>query len=219
MLELLRFLYVQRIKGFAVPSAPHFDSEASSQWFEQKLLAATRYLEFGSGGSTYLAAKLNKPFVCVDSDRFFLRAVEQKITADALFNSATQCYLPRDIGFTREWSQPVIWGALSQSRQAKFRRYSDFPVESLQSNHHPDLILIDGRFRVACALKTIRALHAQQDWTLIVDDYVGRPEYEIITQFARLDTYVGRMAVFSSALPWAEGEIDLAIEQYEIDSR
>ncbi|WP_027467441.1 hypothetical protein [Deefgea rivuli] len=219
MLELLQFLYVQRIQGFAVPSAPHFDSDATSLWFEQKLQASQNYLEFGSGGSTYLAAKLNKPFVCIDSDRFFLRAVKQKITTDGLFNPVTQCYLQRNIGFTREWSQPVIWASLSQSRQTKFRRYSDFPAELFQNNHTPDLILIDGRFRVACALKVIRALHAQSGWTLVVDDYVGRAEYMVITQFARLDGYVGRMAVFSAALAWTDGEIDRAIEEYEMDFR
>ena len=219
MLALLQFLYVQRIKGFAVPSAPHFDSDESTRWFEQKLRASTHYLEFGSGGSTYLAAKLNKSFVCIDSDRFFLRAVVQKITAHGAFDSAVQCYLPRQIGFTREWSQPVLWGSLGKNRLNQFKRYSDFPAESLQNNSYPDLILIDGRFRVACALKAISALQKQSGWTLIVDDYVGRSEYEIITQFARLDFYVGRMAVFNVVAEFTETQIEQAIEKYELDFR
>jgi hypothetical protein len=219
MLELIQFLYVQRIKGFAVPSAPHFDSEATSQWFEQKLQASKRYLEFGSGGSTYLAAKLNKPFVCIDSDRFFLRAVAQKITADGYLNPTSQSYLPRNIGLTREWSQPVVWGALSQRRQASFRHYSDFQTESLQQIDYPDLILVDGRFRVACALKAIRALQAQSNWTLVVDDYVGRPEYEVIAEFAKPDCFVGRMAVFCSTITRTKAELDNAIQAYELDFR
>lgn len=219
MLELLQFLYVQRIKGFAVPSTPHFDSEASSRWFEQKLFTSKGYLEFGSGGSTYLAAKLNKPFVCVDLDRFFLRAVVQKITADGYLNPTSQSYLPRNIGLTREWSQPVVWGALSVRRKASFRHYSDFPTKSLPQNGYPDLILIDGRFRVACALKAIRALQAQSNWTLVVDDYVGRPEYEVIAEFAKLDYFVGRMAVFCSKITRTKADLDNAIQAYELDFR
>ncbi|WP_297574453.1 hypothetical protein [uncultured Deefgea sp.] len=219
MLDLIRFLYTQRITGFAVPSSPHFDSDASSAWFEQKLIAATHYLEFGSGGSTYLAAKLNKSFVCIDSDRFFLKAVLQKITADGWFNPAKQAYLPRPIGFSREWSQPVLWRGIGRARQAQFARYSDFPIESLSNHRQPDLILIDGRFRAACALKAIRALPAQSNWTLVVDDYVGRPEYEVIAEFAELDCLVGRMAVFCSKTTGTAAQLELAIQTYELDFR
>lgn len=55
--EAMKFLYRKRTKGFDVPDEPHFDTEATKM-FVDLLKNADRYLEFGSGGSTVVAAKL-----------------------------------------------------------------------------------------------------------------------------------------------------------------
>jgi hypothetical protein len=46
--------------------------------------------------------------------------------------------------------------------------------------YQPDLILIDGRFRVACGLAA--ALEAP-DATVLVHDYTFRPDYQILEEF------------------------------------
>lgn len=216
---LLNFLYVQRVKGFSVGDRPWFDSDASTEYFTEKLRGCRSYLEYGSGGSTYLAASLGKWLVTVDSDNFFLRAVKNKIVGSGLFNKEKQHFIHADIGLTKEWGRPVVVFPPSAERLTAFDKYSDFPRAFAEANAYPDLVLVDGRFRVACALKAFKALGQKTDWTLIVDDYVERPYYKVLENFAKLDRLVGRMAVFTGLKPGAEGELATAIGHYAYDYR
>ena len=77
-------------------------------------------------------------------------------------------------------------------------------------------MLVDGRFRVACALKAVRMLSSQDEWSIIVDDYTGRPSYEVITEFAQIDKFVGRMAVFTRAKDVDPELLESTIREYEI---
>lgn len=221
LVELKRvteFFYNQRIRGFVVPTLPFFDSEKSAEWFLHRLSAAKRYFEFGSGGSTYTAAKYGKPFTTVDSDPYFLDAVRRKIISDGLGDETKQRFLYRDIGLTAAWGKPITLLPPTRRRCKKFASYSDFEFGAPDTDR-PDLILIDGRFRVACALKVIRALRGFHDWEMVIDDYVGRPHYAIVERFARLDCFVGRMAVFGNAGEGDNSDLAGVIDSYERDHR
>ena len=93
------------------------------------------------------------------------------------------------------------------------QEYSNPHWEKLK--RFPDLILIDGRFRVACALKAIKSLKHQDNWVIIVDDYLGREEYKIIEEFSNLDVVLGTTAFFSKKL--FSNDIDKAILLNELD--
>jgi hypothetical protein len=214
---LLQFLYIQRIKGFTVPDSPHFESAETTEWFRNKLGAARGYVEFGSGGSTCLAAKLGKPFASVDSDRFFLEAVKRKVRADGFRDDRLQRFVHADIGLTKMWGKPLMFRPPSARRLEAFARYSDLPAPGGPDGVMPDLILVDGRFRVACALKAAKALTAGQGWTIMVDDYRGRPDYAVLEEFLVLDRHVGRAAVFTGLRPAGLAGIDAAISRYEHD--
>src|SRR5262249_5283017 len=103
----------------------------------------------------------------------------------------------------------------TKRRLESFSKYSDFPDKTLL----PDLILIDGRFRVACALKAIKTLRNYSDWTLIVDDYVGRSYYSVIERFAKLDRIVDLMAIFVKLPQVDDNQLIQTIKQYEHDPR
>ena len=213
--DMMKFWVRQRLIGFEVPSTPHFDSEATTEWFVEKLKQSERYLEYGTGGSTYLAAKNKLSFICVDSDRFFLKAVKNKIKNDGYLDEAQQIYKYSDIGLTGPWGFPTMLVKPSLARMELFKKYSDPPQECQSKTFLPDLILVDGRFRVACALKIIRLLANDNNWLLVVDDYVGRENYHVIEQYAKLDRYVGRMAVFKQTLDFSSEDIDESIRYYE----
>lgn len=215
-LGLVGFLIRQRLTGFDVPSSPFFESEEAARWFSSRLEGSRKYLEFGAGGSTYLAARCGLSFVSVDSDPFFLDAVRKKIEHAGLRDDRRQVYRHADIGFTRDWGMPVFLGKPSLRRLEQFRRYSDFPEACQTGDFVPDFVLVDGRFRVACALKVVRAMACRDDWVLVVDDYVDRPQYHIIADYAKLDFYIGRMAVFSGAVEFDRNEIDVVIRHYEV---
>ena len=53
-------LLLKRLRGFEVPHRPQFHSEAEILFFKRNLKEADVILEFGSGGSTVLAASLMK---------------------------------------------------------------------------------------------------------------------------------------------------------------
>lgn len=218
----VKFLATQRLIGFDVPDSPVFygsdgSFEEGTDWFIDTLKASKRYLEFGTGGSTYLAAKFDKEFVAVDSDRFFLRSVQKKIRDDGYAKPVGQTFRYADIGLTAHWGRPIGPGMDSPKRLEKFRRYSDIPPESLAGGT-PDFVLVDGRFRVACVLKALRLLRQESGWTIAMDDYGDRPNFHVVSEFAEIDQLVnGRMAVITAAKPVGSDLLDSAIAKYETE--
>jgi hypothetical protein len=59
----------------------------------------------------------------------------------------------------------------------------------------PDVILVDGRFRVACVLESLLNLGDQDACTILLDDYVGRAHYRAVEAFVTVVELKGRMAV------------------------
>jgi hypothetical protein len=210
-----RFLLSQRVLGFEVPASPHFDSPETTEWFADRLARASCYLEFGAGGSTFLAARRGVPFVSVDSDRFFLRAVRKKIREHGLLDEGRQVFHYADIGLTGPWGRPVMFDAPSPERSRRFSGYSDPPAVCRSGAFVPDLVLVDGRFRISCALKIARLLKDRRPWTILVDDYTDRPHYHVLERLLRLEGCVGRMAVFRRRPDQDLDAIDAAIGRFE----
>src|SRR6201984_3595128 len=104
----ISFLVRRAMRGFAVPDEPHFD-EIATPYFLSLIGDCRFYLEYGSGGSTVLAAALNKPFLSVDTDRLFLESVRGKIGA----LTSAQRLLHADIGRIGPWGIPFPAGKTS----------------------------------------------------------------------------------------------------------
>ena len=51
------------------------------------------------------------------------------------------------------------------------------PWDRFDPGEVPDLVLIDGRFRVACLMATV--LHTKPGTTILFDDYYDRPYYQV----------------------------------------
>ena len=183
--SLARFLYVQRIKGFDPPGRPVLDEE-SSRWLTQRLKATRLYLEFGSGGSTLLANQLGIPSITVESDRFYAAAVRKALPAPEKARILTP-----PMGITGEWGMPVL------GKERKGPRYVHAPFDRLEDGF-PDLIFVDGRYRVACVLESARqAVRAHCTSTVLLDDYERRPHYHVLEEHLGTPERVGRGAVFS----------------------
>jgi hypothetical protein len=191
--SLSRLLYAQRIKGFDAPTDPHLDEPAQAT-FESLLQKCEFYLEFGSGGSTVMADRLGIRGLSVECDRFYAAAVR-----NVLSQQSTIEIIDVDIGITREWGKPIA-RYRSKRRLAKWSRYSNAPFEILkQRGDFPDFVLIDGRFRRACALNTARhaIIHARS-LTLLFDDYFKKQcaHYASIEPFLGRPQQIGRAAIF-----------------------
>lgn len=59
----------------------------------------------------------------------------------------------------------------------------------------PDLVLIDGRFRLACFLHS--QLAAETGTPILFDDYTNRPQYHLVEEFCPIEQSEGRQVLFS----------------------
>ena len=208
--QLATFKMAQR-RGFAVPDQPHFDP-ASMPIFMQLLGKARSYLEYGSGGSTIVATQMRVPTVTVESDRFFARAVTKQIAP-----GSPHIMLVADIGMTREWGVPVF-KTPTPSRLKRWRTYVDMPFDTMKNDAiFPDLVLVDGRFRRACALESARQAQLRGvPTTIFVDDYQGR-SYDPIEEYLGKPDMAGVAAIFRigpHTTPVPVSAVDAAIHDY-----
>lgn len=174
---------------FKVPSIPHMEPQGQAL-LNEHLCNAKVFLEYGSGGSSVLASgyPLTRIY-SVDSDRNFLRAVTEKVKA---MGAPEDRYLPifTDIGPTEAWGHPS-----SKLSATLWPQYASNVWDVItERDEKPDLILIDGRFRVASFL--ISALMAPAGCVILFDDYFDRSSYHVVEQFIVPRRSAGRMAEF-----------------------
>ena len=153
----------------------------------ERYAATDVILEYGSGGSTVLAASLPGRVVqSVESDAAWAQSLGRWFDANPPLREVRLHHA--DIGPTRRWGQPE-----GQASWASFHAYP-LGVWDREDFIHPDLVLIDGRFRAACFLATL--FRIERPVTVLWDDYEGRPAYHEVERYARPSRMCGRMAVF-----------------------
>lgn len=165
------------------------------------------YLEYGAGGSTILAANEYQipAVISVDSDKSWVDKVVAA-TQHQPDNKTIVHYC--NIGPVRDWGTPINLDCIDQ-----FWRYSFVPWETATSNQlEPDLVFIDGRFRVCSFLVTL--LYAQEGTVILFDDYFDRPHYFIAEQFCQLHSRHGRMAEFINLKKYSHTEICKTVARY-----
>lgn len=166
-----------------IPSMP----EAESALLVEAYASARVILEYGSGVSTQIAAQMRGKYILsVESDREWARRLRQEIAAAAPRSPVTVYHV--DIGVTGAWGRPVD--------DSGWRRYHRYPnaIWNEPFFRHPDVVLIDGRFRPACLLTAM--LQITRPVRVLFDDYLNRPTYHAVEKFLQPQTMVGRMAEF-----------------------
>jgi hypothetical protein len=205
----------KRVRHFDVPTQPHFDPE-STAYFSEQLAKARNYLEYGSGGSTILANQLVSNLVSVDSDAGFLGDVRRKLAEHD--RRATIKLIHVNIGLTQHWGMPVFTKP-TRRRLRRWEEYARAPWRYFRTiGQQPDLILVDGRFRVACVLESLLSLSPLSETQILLDDYVGRPHYEVVEQFADIEL-AGRMAILRPRMLADRIQVRRLVRQYSADPR
>lgn len=151
--------------------------------------AASEILEYGSGGSTLLAAELpGKRITAVESDRGWAQMMRDWVADNPPAAGTRVEVVWNDIGPTRDWGHPVD--------ETHWARFSGYPmgVWCRPAPVSPDVVLVDGRFRVGCALAS--AYLTEKPITLFVDDYVSREAYHKLQDYLGPADIIGRMARF-----------------------
>lgn len=168
--------------------------------------AARVILEYGSGGSTVLAAEQpGKVIFSVESDAKWLADMQSWFAQTPPLAQVHLHY--GDIGPTKAWGHPRDAGA--------FRKWPGYPISvwDLPGFLQPDLVLIDGRFRAACFLTCL--LRSTQPMTVLWDDYIDRPIYHHVEDLVKPVAMIGRMARFEiTPMPFPVDRLAWVIETY-----
>ena len=147
-------------------------------------------LEYGSGGSSFVAMQAGaRKLFTVESDADWAARIAASLNAAFPGRAAHVHHV--DIGPTTDWGRPADTRG--------FAAYPDYAttVWDRPDFEMPDVVLIDGRFRVACFLTVM--LRATRPVTVLFDDYHKRPEYHWIEEFCAPVGRARRMARFEVA--------------------
>ena len=174
-----RSLSVGALRAAELASTTMRMTPSEAQRWLSLLLSATTYLEWGTGGSSVVAAWLalqpekQPPLrlaLAVDSSAVWLETLRSRypilVRAEATGQLATHV---AGVGATGAWGVPTNWTARPPAaRVAQARGYVE---AGGRYGVRLDLILIDGRWRKACALHALRLAHPQTI-VLIHDSFV-----------------------------------------------
>lgn len=154
--------------------------------FRDLVKNAVTYAEYGCGQSTiWVAQNTSAQIHAVDTSKTWIAHVSQKIGASRAVLKWIDC------GEIGEWGRPVDY-----AKAENFLTYAD---HFWQQAINPDVVLIDGRFRVLCFLRSL--LQAKPGTMIIFDDYNHRPHYHIVEELIKPIEREGRVALFQIPEP------------------
>jgi len=171
-------------KKLKITNKINFGNNITNSFFLDKLKRSKFYFEYGSGSSTLAANDFNKKFISIELDKKYYFEVKKRIKNDQVkfFN----------IGPVGEFSYPIL------KLKKKIVSYINSIDIYFNNKDYPDLILVDGRFRIACCLNILRHVQKKSLKVLILlDDYEKRESYKILNNFFKVRR-IGRMAILSA---------------------
>lgn len=169
---------------------------------------SNHYLEFGAGESTIDASGIDslQTVTSVESSAIF---IEEKLKTNATIAKALiagkLAFHLVDIGETGTWGYPI--------NHAKQHLWPNYPLSVFSQKSKHDLILVDGRFRVACTLSCV--MNAPKNCTLLIHDFWNRPEYHVVLPFLQIKDKVDTLGVFKPIDRINVTKIQLLIKKYQ----
>jgi hypothetical protein len=169
------------------------------KWYREALAGSSRYAEYGVGTSTLF---VDKTFSCeikaVETDEIWARG-----TADVL---PGQQIIHVDLGPIGKFGRPKTYDF-----SHKFREYFEAPFSE---GFKPDVVLVDGRFRVACFLTALKM--SSPGTVIFFDDYPYRWTYHVVENVIRPEKVSRRLAKFIRPEKIDIGLINKLIDQFEM---
>ena len=149
--------------------------------FKSYLKNCNIYFEYGVGDSTIWVLKnTSSRIISVDTDKNWIN----KINTSKNKNRIDINWI--NLGEVENWGRPKTY---------QYRRYFIDYISNVWSfNQKADVILIDGRFRVASFLFSL--INAKEGSIIIFDDYIDRCYYHVVEEILEIYNKCGRQAVF-----------------------
>lgn len=186
------------------------ERELNCLWAQ--LQSSTTYVEFGSGYSTALAlASAAAQVHVVESDPGWIRRLQIREDVSIGERQGRLAFHHVDIGPVRELGAPADIRTWPSWR----RYYTD--IWTALGATTADVVLVDGRFRVACALSAIR--HAGPQTCIVIHDFNDRPAYHEVLQYADIVASVDTMVVVKPHASFDWNAMCDAAVRYALDYR
>jgi hypothetical protein len=166
----------------------HQDSDelfdGDDRLFKDLAREASTYLEYGVGQSTeWVVNNTRAQIVGVDTSQDWINKVTLNLGAAAHGRLRLEHIYVGPLG---NWGRP-----LDYSLRLNFLSYVETPFAIGPA---PELVLIDGRFRVASFLTCLA--RSAPETSIIFDDYTERPHYHLVEEYAQIQETCGRQALF-----------------------
>lgn len=153
-----------------------------SDLFKEAASSSSVYGEYGCGESTlWVAENTSASIRSVDSSAFWIEHVQRQLwrTENIEISHAF-------VGELGDWGRPLNY---------EYRRnFASYIYKPWAGTEQPDLVLVDGRFRVACFLMSL--MKGAVGTIILFDDYTWRPHYHLVEEFVAPSEFCGRQAMF-----------------------
>jgi hypothetical protein len=166
-------------------------SPAEIALLDKALDSAQIYLEFGSGGTTLKAAR--KPHLrcySVEADKQWIKRLMESVEIQAAVDEGRLDLFHADIGPVGMWSLPI-----DKTADLAWGNYSISVWGRLPSA--PDLVLVDGRFRLACCIMAFLA--CPPETKVLLHDFGSggrnRANYALAAELAEITHTCGSLVV------------------------
>ena len=157
----------------------NFGSKKANNFFKKKIKKSNLIFEYGAGNSTHFMEKNKLNYISIESKKNIFNDLRKNKLNVSLFS----------LGITKRYSIPYF----IKLNKKKIIRYANsiYYFKKIK----PDLILIDGRFRVMCFFSVMFFLKKKKfhKTNVIIDDF-NRKEYSIINHYFKV-IKVGRIGV------------------------
>ena len=195
--------------GGVQPLVPHMTTE------ELGLLRAVgghrRFVvEFGCGGSTAEWLRLGvERVVSIESDAAWVTELREHPELAGALASKQLTLVHANVGPTGDWGAP----------KGEMQRWPGYwsRIWELPGVSAADLVFVDGRFRVACALNA--ALHVAVGVPIVMHDFSGRPHYHAVLEHLDVVALAGSLAVLQRRADVDPARVVDAIARHALDLR
>lgn len=179
--------------------------------FKRYLDRSSVYLEFGCGGSTRVAAESRTGRIySIDTHPDWIKKCEKHPAIAKRIQKGELSIKYLDIGPVLRWGRPR-----NKDKQFVWPGYSIGIWLALESL--PDLVLVDGRWRVACALQSL--LRCNDDARIMVHDWTIRPQYAVLLEYADIVEQASSLVVLAPMRDRDKSKIAMDALDYISDPR
>ena len=176
---------------------PHMSDKESEYFlktFQSHSIKNSIILEWGSGGSTNFLAWNSRHLTSIENSRQFCDQMALRNTTKCNISLNKLNYICMNHTNLKEWGMAQNQSLVASKR---YRTYVEI-VDRYFVNHKPDIVFVDGRFRVACILKGALLIrdkpYSASSGFILVHDYVDRRHYHVVENFLNRTEVAGTLA-------------------------